>query len=128
MTASPPPSLGQDQFYQPNESMDITLTSEIGPGSTGIVHIGRMEIVPFDQPVQVAVKLAFSEEEKEKLENEHRVYSHLHSKGVQGIPQDFGLFVDVESVDGDEGPYALITAFAGESLFHQGTKVIPSVR
>jgi hypothetical protein len=111
--------------------MDITLTSEIGPGSTGIVHIGRMEIVPSNQTVEVAVKLAFSEEEKEKLEPEHRIYSHLHSKGIQGIPQDFGLFVDAEDVEGDEGPYALITSFAGESLFyqgHQGKKISPSVR
>jgi hypothetical protein len=97
------------------------------PGSTGVVHIGTMEVEPSGQREEVAVKFAFSEYEKETLEHEHKMYSHLHSKGVQGIPQDFGLFVDDELVDDGEGPYALIMSFAGESLFRREFHVLPSM-
>jgi len=108
--------------------MDIILTSEMRPGSSGVVHIGTMEAQPDGPSIQVAVKLAFSEFEKATLEHEHGIYTHLHAKGVHGIPQDFGLFVDDEPVDDEEGPYALIMAFAGDSLFRRESKVDSSVK
>jgi hypothetical protein len=40
----------------------------------------------------------------------------LKFKKVRGIPRVFGLFVDTELVDGDEGPLALVMTFAGHSL------------
>ena len=60
---------------------------------------------------KVAVKLAFSRGKKSRLMEEHRVYSHLHSSGVQGIPRDIGLFVDEEPLLDAEGPYALVTSY-----------------
>jgi predicted Ser/Thr protein kinase len=109
-------------------SMDIIFTSEKRPGSSGVVHIGTMEVEPGGQSIQVAVKLAFSEFEKATLEHEHKIYTHLHSRGVRGIPQDFGLFVDDELVDDVEGPYALIMTFAGDSLFRRESNVDSSVK
>jgi hypothetical protein len=127
---TPPPSPPQEQrSYLPSESVNIILTSEMRPGSSGIVHIGTLEPKsPSDQRLEVAVKLAFSQDEKETLAHEHRLYSHLHSKGVRGIPKEFGLFVDEELVEGGEGPYALIMSFAGQSLFRRSSPVDDSAK
>ena len=113
---TPPPSPGGPRHHHRNDSIDIIIRSEFHAGSTGVVHTGTMEVGSSDAPTMVAVKLAFSEEDKERLEHEHNIYSRLHSQNVQGIPQDLGLFVDEELVDGSEGPYALIMTFAGSSL------------
>ena len=78
-----------------------------------------MAVDPSGPTAKVAVKLAFSRDEKSRLMEEHRVYSHLHSKGVQGIPRDIGLFVDEEPLLGAEGPYALVMTYAGVSLFRR---------
>jgi hypothetical protein len=124
---TPSSPYSQEKSLQPDESINIILTSEKRPGSTGIVHIGKME-VGTSGCIQVAVKLAFSEDEKEALEHEHIIYTHLHSKGVQGIPWDFGLFVDDELVDDGEGPYALVMTFTRDMLLCQGSDVVPSLK
>ena len=98
-------------------SIHITVHSELQPGSTGIVHIGTMAVDPSGPTSKVAVKLAFSRDEKSRLMEEHRVYSYLCSRGVQGIPRDIGLFIDEEPLLGAEGPYALVTSYVGVSLF-----------
>jgi hypothetical protein len=106
------------EMTPPSESsIHITAHSELQPGSTGIVHIGTMAVDRSGATAEVAVKLAFSRDEKSRLMEEHRVYSHLHSRGVQGIPHDIGLFVDEELLLGAEGPYALVMSYAGVSLF-----------
>jgi serine/threonine protein kinase len=106
--------------HETTSSIHITVYSELQPGSTGVVHIGKMAMYPsLSGPtgnVEVAVKLAFSRSEKSRLKEEHSVYSHLHSRGVRGIPHDIGLFVDEEPLLGAEGPYALATSYAGVSL------------
>ena len=117
---TPPPSAGRETT-PPSErtepSVHITVHSELRPGSTGIVHIGTMAVDPSGPTAKVAVKLAFSRDEKSQLMNEHRVYSHLHSRGVEGIPRVIGLFVDEEPLLGAEGPHALVMTYAGVSLF-----------
>ncbi|KAI0285378.1 hypothetical protein BGY98DRAFT_945583 [Russula aff. rugulosa BPL654] len=85
-------------------SIHVTVQSELQPGSTGIVHIGTMAVDLPGPTAKVAVKLA------------HRMYSHLHSKGVRGIPYILGLFVDAGRLLGAEGPYALVTSYTGVSL------------
>ena len=60
--------------------------------------------------------------------DEHRVYSHLHSKGVQGIPRDIGLFIDEEPLLGAEGPHALVMTYAGVSLFRRHELASESVK
>jgi hypothetical protein len=121
------PSPEREMSHQPDDSIDIMITSEKRPGSSGVVHIGKME-VGTSECIQVAVKLAFSEDEKEVLEHEHRIYTHLHAKGVKGIPQNIGLFVDDELVDDGEGPYALIMTFAGDTILHHGSNIAPAVK
>jgi len=110
---TPPPSRGNEEA---RHSFHILLTCELNQGSTGIVHTGTMEVEPSELTLQVAVKLGFSKSEKVTLEKEYELYSHLRTKDVQGIPQAIGLFVEDEYVDGEEGPYALVMAFAGVSL------------
>jgi hypothetical protein len=109
------------------ESMDIILYSELKPGSTGIVHIGEMEVEPFGPTVKVAVKLAFSKEDRLALEREHQLYSHMNSKGVHGIPQSLGLFVGLDCDDG-KAPYALVMTYAGVTLFGQKGEPSPAVK
>jgi len=102
--------------------------SELQPGSTGIVHIGTMALDPSGPTAKVAVKLAFSGDEKFQLMEEHRIYSHLHSRGVKGIPRDIGLFIDEERLLGAEGPHALVMTYAGVSLFGRCKLVSDSVK
>ena len=122
---APGPTKPRTPLLSPqHETMPISTTSPIHitvHGSTGVMHFGTMAINPSGSgptttTTEVAVKLAFSEEEKSRLMEEHRVYSHLHSRNVQGIPRDIGLFVDDEPLSGAEGPYALVTSYAGVSL------------
>jgi predicted Ser/Thr protein kinase len=114
---TPPLSSGRETTPLSLSSIHITVHSELQPGSTGIVHIGTMAVDRSGPTAKVAVKLAFSRDEKSQLMEEHRVYSYLHSKGVQGIARDIGLFVDEEPLLGAEGPYALVMSYAGDSLF-----------
>ena len=53
---------------------------------------------------KVAVKLAFSRDEKARLMEEHQVYSCLHSQDVQGIAHNIGLFANEEPLLDAEGP------------------------
>ena len=128
---TPPPSPGRETT-PPSEriepSVHITVHSELRPGSTGIVHIGTMAVDPSGPTAKVAVKLAFSRDEKSQLMNEHRVYSHLHSRGVEGIPRVIGLFVDEEPLLGAEGPHALVMTYAGVSLFRRYKLASDSVK
>ena len=79
--------------------------------------------------VQVAVKLAFSKDEKIRLKKEHQVYSLLQSRDVQGVPHNIGLFIDEEQLLDAEGPYALVTSYAGVSIFDHSTRhALDSVR
>ena len=75
-----------------------------------------MEVDQSGPTAEVAVKLAFSREEKSRLLQEHNLYSRLHSSGVQGISDDIGLFVDEEPLLDAQGPYALLLSYAGVSL------------
>ena len=113
----------------PSSSIHTTVHSELQPGSTGIVHIGTMLLDPSGPTTKVAVKLAFSYKEKLRLKEGHRIYSHLHSRRVQGIPYDIGLIVDEDDhLFGAEGPYALVMTYAGVSLFRRGELASDSVK
>ena len=114
--AAPPLSPGRESTPPSSPSIRITVHSELEPGSTGVVHIGKMALDRSGLTGEVAVKLAFSRDEKSRLMEEYRTYSHLHSRHVQGIPYVIGLFVDEDLLLGAEGPYALVTSYAGVSL------------
>jgi hypothetical protein len=125
---TPPISSGREMTPPSVSSIHITAHSELQPGSTGIVHIGTMAVDQSGPAIKVAVKLAFSRNEKSRLIKEHQIYSHLHSRGVQGIPCDIGLFVDEEPLLGAEGPYVLVMAYAGVSLFGRSKHVSDFVK
>jgi hypothetical protein len=126
--ATPPLSPGREVTPPSEPSIHITAHSELQPGSTGIVHIGTMMVDQSGPTAEVAVKLAFSRDEKSRLMEEHQVYSHLHSRGVQGIPRDIGLFVDEEPLLGTEGPCALVMSYAGVSLFGRSKHALDSAK
>lgn len=61
----------------------------------------------------MVVKLAFDDEQRERMNHEYRVYSHLVSSGVQGcIPDVYGLFEDREG-----GALALLMSHEGTTLW-----------
>jgi len=122
------PNIAPGPEHETISSIHITVHSELQPGSTGIVHIGTMALDPSGPTAKVAVKLAFSRDEKSRLKGEHQIYSHLHSRRVQGIPYVIGLFVDEDLLLGAEGPHALVMTYAGVSLFHRNELASDSVK
>ncbi len=122
------PNIAPGPEHETISSIHITVHSELQPGSTGIVHIGTMALDPSGPTAKVAVKLAFSRDEKSRLKGEHQIYSHLHSRRVQGIPYVIGLFVDEDLLLGAEGPHALVVTYASVSLFYRNELASDSVK
>jgi hypothetical protein len=95
--------------------MTLILTSEIAEGATGIVHGATLKLQSSDEKlgdgVDVVVKLALLDEQKDALRNEYSIYQHLASERVKGIPTALGLFDDIEG-----GPTLLIMTHAGTCL------------
>jgi hypothetical protein len=107
--------------------MMLTLTSEIAEGATGIVHDAALELQTSDgehltDGINVVVKLALLEEQKDGLHNEYTIYQRLASKCVKGIPTVLGLFDEIEG-----GPTLLIMTHAGTRL-HRDRAVSSSQR
>ncbi|KIM75061.1 hypothetical protein PILCRDRAFT_13876 [Piloderma croceum F 1598] len=111
---TPPLSLRAIGTYAPEECLTIVLTSEIGRGTTGVVHRGTLkpETSGVSVPLDVVVKLAFDNEQRDALRSEYEVYRSLRSKGVlKGITTSLGFFDDSEG-----GPCALVMLYAGRAL------------
>ena len=113
-----------DFLPAPKNSFRVILTEEKQPGSTGVVHIGRLSC---DDTMcsscgcagsKVIAKIGFSSSEKDVLTDEHEIYTLLHEAGVKGTPKVIGLFCDMDQYEEDdiEGPYALVLSYAGSSL------------
>jgi hypothetical protein len=116
ITADPTPPLSPRAIstYAPEECLTIVLTSEIGQGATGIVHRGTLkpETSGVSIPLDVVVKLAFDDEQRDALRSEYEVYRSLRSKGVlKGLTTSLGFFDDSEG-----GPCALVMLYAGRAL------------
>jgi hypothetical protein len=47
---TPPPSPWEETLHDHDYSIDITIRSQLDPGSTGVVHIGTMEVVWYFLP------------------------------------------------------------------------------
>jgi hypothetical protein len=104
------------------ECLTIVLTSEIGRGATGVVHRGTLkpEISDGSVLLDVIVKLAFDDDQRDSLRNEYEVYRCLRSKGVQkGIAIALGIFDDSEC-----DPCALVMLYAGVSLATEPERVL----
>jgi len=111
---TPPLSQRAIRTYAPEECLTIVLTSEIGRGATGVAHRGTLkpETSGVSVPLDVVVKLAFDNEQRDGLRSEYEVYRTLRSKGVlRGITTSLGFFNDTEG-----GPCALVMLYAGHTL------------
>lgn len=87
--------------HQNHEYFLLTLGEVFGSGSIGNVHTADLEVILESGEIlrrsNLAMKLAFSKEQRQKLRNEYRIYRHLANHNVQGLVQIHGLFEDVES-------------------------------
>ncbi|KAG6916560.1 hypothetical protein DXG01_006386 [Tephrocybe rancida] len=109
--------------YKPEEYFCITLTSQLGVGGTGDAHEGFIDLLgPAGKTslLNIVVKFAFRPDERQRLRHESKVYRHLSSSGVSGIPHYFGLFKDVE---GDT--LALVITKGGTSLPKRKPQLVP---
>lgn len=100
--------------FKLTDCMTVILTSEIGRGATGVTHRGTLEVEYSDEfvPLDVVVKLAFHNEQKDALRNEYEVYRCLRLEGIlRGVTTVLGFFTDSEG-----GPCALVMLYAGVSL------------
>jgi hypothetical protein len=113
--APSPPRKAKDT-YNSHEYFTLVLTSPIAEGATGIVHGATLELETSDASLteEVVVKLAFLDEQQERMRNEYAIYQHLARANVAGIPKVLGLFEDLEG-----GSMALVMNNAGVSLCEQ---------
>lgn len=102
-----------------DECMTVVLTSEIGQGATGVALRGTLtpENMEGAGALDVVVKLAFDDEQRDSLKKEYNLYLHLRSEGVQrGITQIIGFFDD----DADVSACALVMLYAGVPISDLG--------
>lgn len=107
-----------------HQYMSITITSQLGRGATGILHRAKLELEALDDQhltCDVVVKLAFSEEQRTRMEREYSIYCHLAAAKVAGIMSVFGLFRDIE---GDT--MALVMTYGGISLWDREVQTVPN--
>jgi hypothetical protein len=112
-TPTPPPSPQRQRIFQAYERLMLVVTSEIATGATGTVHRGTVEVeLPGESLLlDVVVKLAFSDQQQERLAHEDAIYRSLSSKHITGIPAPLGLFSSF-----DDGPSALLMTYRGVSI------------
>lgn len=102
--------------YSLNECFTLILKGLLGSGATGILHHATMEVSAGGNAPSshdIVVKLAFSDEQRDRMHHEYRVYTHMVTAGVHGcIPDVYGLFEDVEG-----GALALLMSREGQTLW-----------
>jgi hypothetical protein len=121
--SEPPPP---DSVVTKDACLFLFLNSVLGQGNTGVVHGGILEIETDDKKsrLNVAAKLSFSDEQRERVHSEWSVHMHLTSQGIKGVPTLLGIFYDPEV---ETAPLCLLTCHAGVSLRRSG-KSITSVQ
>ncbi|KAK0205957.1 hypothetical protein DFS33DRAFT_1257225 [Desarmillaria ectypa] len=116
-------SSSRKRSYRYDECSTLVLLKKIGHGAVGEVYEASLD-VDFNggniahYPHKVIVKLAFYEEQTEKLRHEYSIYRYLSTgpNQVKNIPRAFGFFEDVESEAG-----VLILSHAGVALAFRST-------
>lgn len=99
-----------------DDAVSIALICQLGQGATGIVHGGELRVSDTDgeeQRLDVAVKLAFTGDQKKMLREEYKTITQLRSQGVTGITTILGYYEDV----GADGPAMLLMLNAGVPLY-----------
>lgn len=93
----------------------LILTSHLGEGSTGNAHGGFLEMKneTGSYRLHIVAKLAFDQDQKQRLQTEYNVYDTLREQGVKGIPTALGFYHNPRI---QSAPYCLITTYAGSSL------------
>ena len=90
------------------------LTSEIDNGATGAAYRGTLKLSNGggSTKLDVAVKLAFTSQQRDMPRAEYETYRRLRSKGVlRGITTTLGFFDDTE-----DDLCTLVMLYAGDSL------------
>jgi hypothetical protein len=63
--------------------------------------------------VDAQVKLAFDDQEKDNINNEHHVFQAMKMAGIRGVPTCLGTFYDAEE---EHGPTCLVLSNEGKPL------------
>jgi hypothetical protein len=118
----PLPSREIVRNYKLEECLTIVLKSEIGHGATGEVLRGTLDVETLAcVQLDVAVKLAFSSEQRDAIRHEYKIYHLLRKSGVTtGITTPLGLFDDVEGE-----ACALVMPYVGIPLSEMPGFVLP---
>jgi len=92
------------------------------------VHGGLLEVESGHNSsrLDIAAKLSFSEQQRDHLQQEWSVYTHLTSEGVEGIPTALGIFYDPELQD--RAPLCLLMSHVGVSLRSSGMSISSAQR
>lgn len=111
----------------PDARLLLFLNSELGQGNTGVVHGGVLEVEAEHKKswLAVAAKLSFSDEQRDRLQEEWSIHMHLTLEGVEGIPPLLGIFHDPDIV---ASPLCLLTCHAGVSLARSGQSITSAQR
>lgn len=107
----------------PDARLLLYINAELGQGATGIVHGGLLEVESGDERARldVAVKLSFSERQRDRLEKEWSTYVHLIMEDVEGIPMPLGIFHDPELRE--RAPLCFLMSHVGKSLRASGMSI-----
>ncbi|KAF7296409.1 Protein kinase domain-containing protein [Mycena chlorophos] len=101
--------------YSEDQCIRMILTSQLGLGATGVAHTASLQVVDNDgaeQTQEVVVKIALLPEPQAQLRHEFEIYRRLATHAVQGVPEVYGLFEDLEG-----GAIALVMSHCGECLW-----------
>jgi len=99
----------------------LFLTSELGEGATGVVHGGILQVESEHKisTLEIAAKLAFTDEQQAALVAESFIYTHMAEEGIKCIPTVLGYFHDAD----EDGPSCLLMSHSGKSLQDRGTTI-----
>ncbi|KAK0452001.1 uncharacterized protein EV420DRAFT_702406 [Desarmillaria tabescens] len=116
-------SSSRKRSFRYDECLALVLLKKIGEGAVGEAYEASLEVDlsagnVARHPHKVIVKLAFHEEQTERLRHEYSIYRYLSTgpNQVKNIPRAFGFFEDVESEAG-----VLILSHAGVALAYRST-------